>query len=82
MKPEIFFKESVQLGRKTNFKTDKKINPGHFYFFLSFHFYYFCRFFHLPIKMDFSVLLGQVDESQQVVSNCTKPNKSFVEESM
>lgn len=42
----------------------------------------FCRFFNIQIKMNFSALLGQVDEGQYVGPNFTKSNRGHVEESM
>lgn len=36
----------------------------------------------IPVKMNFSALLGQVDESLWVVLNFTKPNESHIEEFM
>ena len=41
----------------------------------------FCRFFNIQIKMNFSTLLGQVDESQYAGPNFTKSNRGHVEES-
>ena len=40
----------------------------------------FYMFFNIHIKMNFSALLGQVDEGQYVGPNFTKSNRGHVEE--
>ena len=53
-------------------------------FFLYFHFFFFTvlQVLNIQIKMNFSALLGQVDESQYVGPNFTKSDRGHVEESM